>query len=178
MGLAWQQGPLAPGAVGCFLVAEPLPQRLLYAEPLRRRMRVMLGGGGDRPQRRRRPAPRAGRYPRWYVPRGDVVAGVERQTFCPYNGLCSYYDVGGISRAGWSYHEPYRDVDRIGDHISFEPDKVTVTIDSRPLHAESGQNVASHGPDRGLTPDEVSTARATPSDLTLTTVAMRLRWRA
>ncbi len=108
----------------------------------------------------------------------EALAGVERQTFCPYNGLCSYCDVGGISRAGWSYHEPYRDVDRIGDHISFEPDNVTVTVDGRPLHAEFGQNVASHGPDRGLTPDEVSTARATPSDLTSTTVAMRLRWRA
>jgi uncharacterized protein (DUF427 family) len=44
MGLAWQQGPLAPGAVGKFLVPEPFPARLLYAEPLRRRMRVMFGG--------------------------------------------------------------------------------------------------------------------------------------
>ena len=44
MGLAWQQGPLATGSVGRFLVAEPLPQRLLFAEPLRRRMRVMFDG--------------------------------------------------------------------------------------------------------------------------------------
>ena len=44
MALAWQQGPLAPGAVGHFLIPEPLPQRLLYAEPLRRRMRVRFGG--------------------------------------------------------------------------------------------------------------------------------------
>ena len=44
MGLAWQQGPLARGAIGTFLVAEPLPERLLYAEPLRRRMRVRCGG--------------------------------------------------------------------------------------------------------------------------------------
>ncbi len=35
MRLSWQQGPLAPGAIGRFLVPEPLP-RLLYAEPLRR----------------------------------------------------------------------------------------------------------------------------------------------
>ena len=40
VGLAWQQGPLARGAIGKFLVPEPLPERLLYAEPLRRRMRV------------------------------------------------------------------------------------------------------------------------------------------
>jgi hypothetical protein len=44
MGLSWQQGPLSPGAIGRFLVSEPLPRRLLYAEPLRRRMRVRFGG--------------------------------------------------------------------------------------------------------------------------------------
>jgi hypothetical protein len=38
MGLSWRQGPLAPGAIGRFLVPEPLPQRLLYAQPLRRRL--------------------------------------------------------------------------------------------------------------------------------------------
>ena len=44
MGLAWQQGPLATRSVGRFLVADPLPERLLFAEPLRRRMRVRFGG--------------------------------------------------------------------------------------------------------------------------------------
>jgi hypothetical protein len=44
MGLSWQQGPLAPGTIGRFLVPGPLPERLLYAEPLRRRMRVRSGG--------------------------------------------------------------------------------------------------------------------------------------
>jgi uncharacterized protein (DUF427 family) len=44
MGLSWQQGPLSPGAIGRFLVPEPLPERLLYAEPLRRRVRVRFGG--------------------------------------------------------------------------------------------------------------------------------------
>jgi hypothetical protein len=43
MGLAWQQGPLAVGSVGHFLTAQPLPERLLFVEPLRRRMRVRLG---------------------------------------------------------------------------------------------------------------------------------------
>ena len=39
MGLSWQQGPLSPGAIGRFLVPEPLHHRLLYIEPLCRRMR-------------------------------------------------------------------------------------------------------------------------------------------
>jgi hypothetical protein len=29
MGLSWQQGPLSTGAIGRFLVPEPLPKRLL-----------------------------------------------------------------------------------------------------------------------------------------------------
>lgn len=40
MGLSWQQGPLSGGSVGRFLTPEPLPERLLYVERLRRRMRV------------------------------------------------------------------------------------------------------------------------------------------
>jgi uncharacterized membrane protein len=40
MGLAWQQGPLGTGSIGHFLTEQSLPPRLLYAEPLRRRMRV------------------------------------------------------------------------------------------------------------------------------------------
>jgi uncharacterized protein (DUF427 family) len=43
VGLSWQQGPLSPGANGRFLVPEPLPKRLLYAEPLRRRIRICFG---------------------------------------------------------------------------------------------------------------------------------------
>ena len=43
MGSAWQQGPPAVNTVGRFLTPEPLPPRLLFAEPLRRRMRVRLG---------------------------------------------------------------------------------------------------------------------------------------
>jgi uncharacterized protein (DUF427 family) len=284
MGLAWQQGPLAPGAIGTFLVPQPLPARLLYAEPLRRRMRVLFAGTwiaqsddvvllhepgrypvayfpkadiapdalrrGDRTTEHPDLGPTAwyavgvdgheaargawehtglpahagvladrvafawhamdafyeeeervlghaadachridirrtarelivqagddalaethrplvvyesGFAPRWYVPREDVhqelLQPVERQTFCPYKGLCSYYDAGGASRAAWSYRRPYREVDRIGDLISFEPDRVTITIDGERLEPAPGQRVVPHGPDRDLTPDEIA----------------------
>ncbi len=288
MGLAWQQGPLAPGAIGTFLVAEPLPERLLYAEPLRRRLRAELDGAviaqsddvvllhepgrypvayfpladvaddvlvvtervtqhpelgatawyalrhGDRDvargawrhsalpafagmladrvafawhamdgfyeederilghaadpyhridirQTRRHLVVTAGATvvadshrplvlyesgfaPRWYVPREDIdeeqLAAVERQTFCPYKGLCDYYDIGEAGRAAWTYRNPYREVERIDGLVSFEPDKVTVTIDGRQLTAEPGQHVIAHGPDRGLAPDEGTEAAA------------------
>ena len=44
MGLSWQQGPLGRDPNGRFLTANPMPERLLFAEPLRRRMSVELGG--------------------------------------------------------------------------------------------------------------------------------------
>jgi uncharacterized protein (DUF427 family) len=101
----------------------------------------------------------SGFAPRWYVPREDVneqhLAPVSRQTFCPYKGLCAYYDIGDAGRAAWSYREAYREVDRIDDLISFEPDKVAVTVDGERLQVAPGQQVVPHGPDRGLTPDEV-----------------------
>lgn len=284
MGLAWQQGPLATGAIGHFLVPDPLPERLLYVEPLRRRMRVLFDGAwiaqsddvvllheparypvayfprsevlddvlqpGDRVTNHRdlgptawysvrhgeREAPRgawehtelpgyadilrdrvafawhamdafyeederilghaadayhridirqtsreltvrageqliaesrrplvlyeSGFAPRWYVPREDIneaaLHGVGRQTFCPYKGLCSYYDIGERHQAAWSYRDAYREVDRISDLVSFEPDKVTVVIDAVEQKLAPGQQVVAHGPDRGLTPDELT----------------------
>jgi uncharacterized protein (DUF427 family) len=104
----------------------------------------------------------SGFAPRWYVPREDVnedvLDAVQRQTFCPYKGLCSYYDIGDSHQAAWSYRDAYREVDRITDFISFEPDKVTVLLDGAQLKLEPGQHVLPHGADRDLTPDEVAQA--------------------
>ena len=279
MGLSWQQGPLSPGAIGRFLVPEPLPRKLLYAEPLRRRMRVLFGGvwitdsedvillfepghypiayfpksdvsantlerteyttqhhelgltawyivrAGEQSALRgawqhvnlpdyaselearvafawpameaiyeederilghaadsyhridiRRTSRRivvrysdriiadtkrplalyeSGFAPRWYVPRVDVdesaLTPVEHQTFCPYKGLCSYYDIGAARLAAWSYREAYSEVGRISDLISFEPDIVSVQLDGKQLRLAPGQTVIPHGPDRELT---------------------------
>jgi uncharacterized protein (DUF427 family) len=60
----------------------------------------------------------------------------ETQTFCPYKGVCSYYDIGDAQRAASSYPEPYTEVARVSDLVSFEPDKVTVELDDRQLHLE------------------------------------------
>jgi uncharacterized protein (DUF427 family) len=279
MGLSWQQGPLSPGAIGRFLVPVPLPHRILYVEPLRRRMRVRFGGtwiadsesvlllfepgrypvayfpqsdirrevlernghttqhadlgrtswytvraNGQHATRAAwehvdlpsyagelqdriafawramdafyeedervlghaadsyhridiRQACRnlvvrhqdrviadtkgpivlyeSGFAPRWYVPRVDVdestLASTEHQTFCPYKGLCSYYDVGDARLAAWSYREAYPEVGRISGFISFEPDLVSVQLDDTLLRLEPGQTVVPHGPDRELT---------------------------
>jgi uncharacterized protein (DUF427 family) len=283
MGLSWQQGPLGAGPVGRFLTAEPLPERLLYAEPLRRRMRVQLAGVwiadsedvlllhepgrypvaffpladvrpdvlvpehrttrhrdlgdtawftvavGDRqathaawlypalpehagwlrdrvafawramdafyeederivghaadPYHRidirrttrhlvvrdgdrliadtTRPVVlyESGFAPRWYVPREDIdqtaLTRTESQTFCPYKGLASYYDIGDRHGAAWSYPQAWPEVARVADFVSFEPDKIDVYLDDKQLALEPGQTVIAHGVDRGLDPDEI-----------------------
>jgi uncharacterized protein (DUF427 family) len=284
MGLSWQQGPLGRDPSGTFLPATPMPERVLYVEPLRRRMSVGLGGsviarsdgavilfeparypvayfpigdidhsvlqqsdhestypdlgkttwfnvvGGDGETTRRGawkhvdpPAQAAGlrdtvafawramdafyeederilghaadpyhridirrtsRHlvvrqddravadtraplvlyesgfaPRWYLPRADIAAdalhAVEGQTFWPYKGLASYYDVGDARTAAWSYRAPFEEVARIGDLVSFYPEKLTITIDGEKLEPVPGQNVISHGPDRNLSVDEI-----------------------
>lgn len=282
MGLSWQQGPLAPGAIGRFLIPDPLPERLLYAEPLRRRMRVRFGDTwiadsedvvllhepgrypvayfplgditegvlepGEHTTRHRDLGPtswytvRAGSQgkpraawqhtelpdyagelkgrvafawramdafyeedqrivghaadvyhridirqtsrhlvvqhggqvigdtthplalyesgfaPRWYVPRADVdesaLTAVEGQTFCPYKGLSSYYNVGAAHRAAWSYLDAWPEVGAVAGSISFEPDLVEVSLDGRRLRQEPGQSVIPHGIDRDLSLDE------------------------
>lgn len=287
MGLSWQQGPLAPGAIGRFLVPDPLPERLLFAEPLRRRMRVRFGGAwvadsedvvllhepgrypvayfplgdtfpdvlepsghttqhrdlgptswytvragasskpraawehtglpghaselkgrvafawramdafyeederivghaadsyhridirqtsrhlvarnGERviaDSRRALALYESGFAPRWYVPRADVdesaLTPAEDQTFCPYKGLASYYDIAGAHRAAWSYQDAWPEVGRISGLVSFEPDKVAVDLDGARLRPEPGQTVISHGIDRDLTTDEVGPGR-------------------
>jgi uncharacterized protein (DUF427 family) len=282
VGLAWQQGPLAPGAVGRFLVPDPLPDRLLFAEPLRRRMRVLFGERwvvdsedvtllhepgrypvayfrlgdvspdvlelSDHTTQHRdlgttawytvragsQTKPRAawqhtelpdyadelkgriafawramdafyeederivghaadpyhridirktsrhlvvrqrdqviadttqplalyesGFAPRWYVPRADVtepaLTPVEFQTFCPYKGVCSYYDIGDARRAAWSYLDAWPEVSAVAGFISFEPDLVEVSLDDTLQRLEPGQSVIPHGIDRNLSLDE------------------------
>ncbi|MFE7167846.1 DUF427 domain-containing protein [Streptomyces sp. NPDC057616] len=100
----------------------------------------------------------SGCAPRWYVPRADIdetaLTPVEGQTFCPYKGLCDYYDIGEARRAARSYRNAYREVDRIGDPVSFEPGEVDVHLDGVRLRLEPGQKVASPGVDRNLDLDE------------------------
>ena len=96
----------------------------------------------------------SGFAPRWYVPRDDVVADAlaltNLQTFCPYKGIASYYDIDGAHNAAWSYRAPLPDMAPIGDLVSFEPDRVEVSLDGERLELEPGQTVASHGIDRNL----------------------------
>jgi uncharacterized protein (DUF427 family) len=80
MGLSWQQGPLAPGAIGRFLVPQPLPERMLFAEPLRRRMRVKFGGAWIADSEDVVLLHEPGRYPVAYFPLSDIFPDVLRSS--------------------------------------------------------------------------------------------------
>ncbi|HEX3845365.1 MAG TPA: DUF427 domain-containing protein [Steroidobacteraceae bacterium] len=101
----------------------------------------------------------SGFAPRWYVPRQDIdgsaLTPVEGQTFCPYKGLCSYYDIGDRRKAAWSYLQAWQDAARISNFVSFEADTIEVSLDGKRMALEPGQTVLPHGIDRGLDPDEV-----------------------
>jgi uncharacterized protein (DUF427 family) len=106
----------------------------------------------------------SGFAPRWYVRRDDVEAtaltAVDRETFCPYKGICSYYDIADARFAAWCYQEPYAEAARISNLLSFEPDVVSVELDGRRLQLEPGQTVIPHGPDRELTTAELDASRS------------------
>ncbi|HEY4281376.1 MAG TPA: DUF427 domain-containing protein [Conexibacter sp.] len=128
MGLSWQQGPLGRNPNGRFITADPLPERLLYTEPLRRRMRVELGGGviaqSDNVQILYEPA----RYPVAYFPVGDIAGGVlrpsDRRTDHPDLGETAWLDVvgadGAVSRrAAWQHVDPPTSAGTLRDTVAF-----------------------------------------------------------
>src|SRR5262249_125077 len=94
-GLSWQQGPLSTGAIGRFLVPEPLPKRLLYVERLRRRMRVRFGGIWIADSENVLLFFEPGLYPVAYFPETDISPRVlertEHTTQHAALGLTSWY---------------------------------------------------------------------------------------
>jgi uncharacterized protein (DUF427 family) len=107
----------------------------------------------------------SGFAPRWYVPRQDIdesaLTLVAGETFCPYKGLASYYDIGARKKAAWSYTKAWPEVARVSNDVSFEPDEIDVFLDGKKLSLEPGQSVVAHGIDRGLDPDELLERRNT-----------------
>src|ERR1700744_4163310 len=111
MGLSWQQGPLVPGAIGRFLVPEPLPKRLLYVEPLRRRMRVRFGGAWIADSEQVLLLFEPGRYPVAYLPETDVsqetLERSEHNTRHPDLGLTAWYIIKAgqkqTQRGAWQH---------------------------------------------------------------------------
>ena len=117
MGLSCQQGPLSTAAIGRFLVPDPLPDRLLFAEPLRRRMRARFGGGWIADSQDVMLLHEPGRYPVAYFPLGDIAEGAlqpsDHRTGHPDPGPTSWYVVRGGGqtrpRAAWEHNHEFAD---------------------------------------------------------------------
>src|ERR1700742_673900 len=108
MGLSWQQGPLAPTATGRFLTPQPLPQRLLFAERLRRRMRGQFAGETVADSEDVLLLHEPGRYPVAYFPRGDVapvLRATAEQSTHPELGRTAWFAVAvgadRVERGAW-----------------------------------------------------------------------------
>jgi uncharacterized protein (DUF427 family) len=127
MGLSWQQGPLSTGAIGRFLVAEPLPKRLLYVEPLRRRMRVRFGGAWIADNEQVLLLFEPGRYPVAYFPEADISShALERtdQTIRhPDLGLTSWHTVRAgehsASRGAWQHTQLPAHANELQGRVAF-----------------------------------------------------------
>jgi uncharacterized protein (DUF427 family) len=109
MGLSWQQGPLSTTRIGRFLVPGPLPERMLFAERLRRRMRVRFAGEWIADSEDVVLLHEPGRYPVAYFPRADirpeVLVGGDRITQHKDLGDTSWFTVRAgdrtAERAAW-----------------------------------------------------------------------------
>lgn len=72
----------------------------------------------------------AGYPPVLYIPRADAhmeaLTPSSHRTTCPYKGEASYFDIGEMRNAVWSYEAPNPAVAEIAGHLAFYPDKVTI----------------------------------------------------
>jgi uncharacterized protein (DUF427 family) len=127
VGLSWQQGPLSPGAIGRFLVPEPLPKRLLYVEPLRRRMRVRSGGIWIADSEHVLLLFEPGLYPVAYFPETDVsphtLERTDHTTQHPDLGLTSWYSVRAgehiAPRGAWQHTGPPAHASELQARVAF-----------------------------------------------------------
>src|SRR5215831_19539184 len=128
MGLSWQQGPLGRNPNGTFITATPMPDRVLYLEPLRRRMSVRLGGSeiarSDDALILFEPA----RYPVAYFP----IAGIEQGALQTAGhesthadlGRTKWFDVVGgdgeiAKRGAWRHVDPPAQAAPLRDTVAF-----------------------------------------------------------
>jgi uncharacterized protein (DUF427 family) len=72
---------------------------------------------------------------RFYLPREDVVAPLERSntvTYCAYKGRATYYSVpNGPTDIAWAYHEPLHDAVPVRDRVCFFDEHVDVIADGQ-----------------------------------------------
>jgi uncharacterized protein (DUF427 family) len=113
----------------------PGPDHPITIEPAPERVTVRAGGRVVADTKSALVLREASLRPVYYIPLSDVDASAIRhsdsQTYCPYKGDASYYDVvtegGTIPDAIWTYEQPYDAVRQIAGHVAFYPHLVEVS---------------------------------------------------
>src|SRR5438552_2753515 len=148
MGLAWQQESLGLHPAGRFLVAQPLPEALLYAEPARRRMRVELAGATVAQSDGVTLLHETGRYPVAYFPPAEVDRALLRasakNTAHPLLGRVRWWsiEIGDKSFAdvAWSHPRP-------PEHAAVMTDLLAFSWSEMDAFYEEDEPIFGHAPD-------------------------------
>ncbi|MET9388524.1 DUF427 domain-containing protein [Streptomyces sp. NPDC002928] len=114
----------------------PGPNHPITIEPTRGHVVARVGGHIVADTRRALILREANYPPVQYIPLDDVdqsmLTASAAQTYCPYKGDASYYDIalggGGLVDAVWTYREPYEAVAAIAGHVAFYTDHVDVQV--------------------------------------------------
>jgi uncharacterized protein (DUF427 family) len=148
MGLSWQQGPLGTAPAGHFLTPEPLPQRLLFVEPLRRRLRVQFAGEWIADSEDVLLLHEPGHYPVAFFPIKDVRPGVlvaeNRATQHRELGDTSWFAVTAgdqqAKHAAWLYSA-------LPDHAADLRDRVALAWRAMDAFYEEDERIVGHAAD-------------------------------
>lgn len=81
--------------------------------------------------------------PSWYLPRTDIDDRLLRRspargTVCEWKGQATYWDVGDLARAAWSYETPTRPFETITGYVAFYPALLECTVDGERVEPQPG----------------------------------------
>ena len=81
--------------------------------------------------------------PTWYLPPDSVTAGALTRsaaapTWCEWKGAATYWDVLGLTAAGWSYQTPSPDFEAITGYVTFYPARLACFVDGEPVRPQEG----------------------------------------
>jgi uncharacterized protein (DUF427 family) len=115
------------------------PYHRLDIHPTSRLVRISLEGELLAESQRAQGLFETGLPPRWYLPREDVRAELERSekvTVCAYKGFATHWTArsGGheMTDVAWSYENPLRDAEPVRDLVSFYNERVDIELDGEP----------------------------------------------
>jgi uncharacterized protein (DUF427 family) len=129
MSLTASTGPLGPKAAGRLNTElDPPTGSVILWDPVPQRIRGLVGGEAVVDSEHAMLLHEGGHLPVYYFPRDDVrmdlLEPTAHSTHCPHKGEASYWSVGVVENAAWSYEQPLEPVAFIRDYVSFYWKKV------------------------------------------------------